>query len=147
MKSDSVVLNVFGHFQNLNLLILIQDLRAGRAMQGAWAFGGELCPVAHGMPMGQLVSTLRYMGQVFEPARASRYAARYLGANPIDVQRFVDWWDAHIFSADWLLGELETLWNERQADADAVQELIDGSTAATEYAPERTFVHDSMSAL
>jgi hypothetical protein len=135
MKSDSIIRNVFGHFQNLNLLVLIHDLRAGRAVQGAWAFAGDLCPVAHGMPMGQLVSTLRYMGQVFEPARASAYAAGYLGANPIDVQHFVDWWDAHVFSSDWLLGELESLWNERREDAEAVQEVISGNPCSPTFLP------------
>jgi hypothetical protein len=147
MKSDSTIRNVFGHFQNLNLLALIHDLRAGRAAQGAWAFAGELCPIAHGMPMGQLVDRLRYMGQVFEPARASAYAAGQLGANPIDVQRFIDWWDAHIFSSDWLLGELENLWNERLADADAVQEVIHGATTIAECTPESLFIHQQIGAI
>lgn len=49
---DPLVRRVFGPFQNLNLLVLLEDLRAGRVVWGDWAFGGWLCPVAHGLPRG-----------------------------------------------------------------------------------------------
>jgi hypothetical protein len=47
-----------------------------------------------------------------------------LGADPANVRRFVDLWDARLISPDWLLWQLQCVWNERQADADAVQEII-----------------------
>src|SRR5581483_11522395 len=109
----------------LNLVFLLHDLRSGLVAQGAWASRNLLCPVAHGMPVGQLVADLQFLGQAAEPDRACAYAARYLGADPRCVNRFVQLWDSHAFSSDWLVRHLEDLWEERRADADAVQELID----------------------
>jgi hypothetical protein len=126
-----VIQGVFGHFQNLNLLVLLDDLRRKRVTHNAWAAGKLLCPIAHGMPFGQLVSDLRYLGQTAKLERACDYAARQLGANPANVHRFVELWDSHTFSTDWLLAQLERIWSERQADADAVQEVINGAAPAT----------------
>jgi hypothetical protein len=118
---------MFGHFQNLNLLVLLHDLRGGRAAHGAWSSGTLLCPIAHGMPLGQVVGDLQFLGQAAEPERACDYAARHLGAEPAAVFRFVQLWDANEFSPGWLVRQLEDLWRERQDDADAVQELLSES--------------------
>jgi hypothetical protein len=126
-----ILQGVFGHFQNLNLLVLLDDLRRERVTHNAWAAGKLLCPIAHGMPFGQLVSDLRYLGQTAKLERACDYAARQLGAEPANVRRFVDLWDSHTFSTNWLLCQLEHVWHERQADADAVQEVINGVAPAT----------------
>jgi len=123
-KVRPIIPGVFGHFQNLNLLVLLDDLRRERVTHEAWSAGKLLCPVAHGMPFGQLVSDLCYLGQTAKLARACDYAARHLGADSANVRRFVDLWDARLISPDWLLWQLECMWNERQADADAVQEII-----------------------
>jgi hypothetical protein len=125
-----IIHGVFGHFQNLNLLVLLDDLRRERVTHDAWSAGKLLCPIAHGMPFGQLVSDLRYLGQTAKLERACDYAARQLGADPANVHRFVDLWDSHTFSTDWLLCQLESMWQERQADADAVQEVISGASLA-----------------
>jgi hypothetical protein len=130
-RVHSIIQSVFGHFQNLNLLVLLDDLRRQRVTHDAWSSGKILCPVAHGMPFGQLVSDLRYLGQTAKLERACDYAARQLGADPINVHRFVDLWDSHTFSTDWLQRQLELVWKERQADADVVQELICGMGSAT----------------
>ena len=53
MPVSSRVYSVFGHFQNLNLLALLQDLREGRTARQAWLAGSLLCPVAHGLPHGR----------------------------------------------------------------------------------------------
>jgi hypothetical protein len=129
-KVHSIIQSVFGHFQNLNLLVLLDDLRRERVTHDAWATGKLLCPVAHGMPFGQFVSDLRYLGQTAKLERACDYAARQLGADPANVHRFVELWDSHTFSTNWLQGQLELVWKERQADADAVQEVISGMTPA-----------------
>jgi hypothetical protein len=126
-KADPLIQSVFGHFQNLNLLVLIDDLRRDRITRRAWASGRDLCPVAHGMPLGQLVSDLRYFGQI--PAKLERacdYAARQLGADPAEVYQFVELWDSNTFSSTWLLWQLKLIWRERRADADAVQKVISG---------------------
>ena len=124
MRTNTIIYGVFGHFQNLNLVVLMDDLRTGRAAKGAWARGTDLCPVAHGMPAGQIVSELRFLGQSAELTRGCDYAARHLGAEPIRVYQFVDLWDAHAYSHDWLLRQLQELWQERLSDADAVQEVL-----------------------
>jgi len=133
-KVTAIIQSVFGHFHNLNLLVLIDDLRHERVAHDAWvteknAWVGEknLCPVAHGMPLGQVVSDLRFLGQREKLARACDYAARQLGADPANVHHFVELWDSHTFSTTWLLWQLKHMWRERQIDADAVQEVIVGS--------------------
>ena len=124
MKTDPTIFRVFGHFQNLNLLVLLDDLRTGRIARGTWSDGRLLCPVAHGMPGGQLVGDLQYLGHAEALGRACDYAARQLSADPIFVTRFVELWDSDIFSLPWLIRQLEALWDERLADADAVQEVL-----------------------
>jgi hypothetical protein len=136
---DPTIHGVFGHFQNLNLLVLLHDLRSGHTARRAWSTGTLLCPVAHGMPVGRLVDELCFLGQTGEPERAYDYAARQLGADPSCLARFVRLWDAHAFSPDWLLRQLEELWDERQADAEAVQELLQGAPPVAEKA--FTFSH------
>jgi hypothetical protein len=130
-KIHSIVHGVFGHFQNLNLLVLIDDLRHERVAHDAWVTEKntwnaekDLCPVAHGMPVGQVVSDLRFLGQRAKLARACDFAAHHLGADPANVYRFVELWDSQTFSTTWLLWQLKVIWRERQADADAVQEVI-----------------------
>lgn len=127
---DPLVRQVFGPFQNLNLRILIEDLRAGRAARGDWASGLQLCPVAHGMPLGQAVADLCYLGQTAGLRRACAYASRYLGADPRTLARFIERWDDGHLARGRLLEQLDALWAERQADADAVQALLEPAGAA-----------------
>ena len=96
-------------------------------MRGAWWAGSLLCPVAHGMPVGRLVSELRFLGQAAELERACDYAARQLGADPECVRRFVELWDANAYLEGWLVRQLEDLWQERLADAIAVQEMLEAA--------------------
>ncbi len=126
MPVDPLIHRVFGYFQNLNLLALIQDLRSGRAIRGAWATGKLLCPISHGMPVGQRVYELCFLGETAELERACDYAARQMGADSSPLVEFVRRWDGNRFSAGWLLGQLEELWHERLADAVAVQDLLQG---------------------
>jgi hypothetical protein len=131
-KVHSIIQDVFGRFQNLNLLVLLDDLRRERTTQGAWATADDLCPVAHGMPAGQVVSDLRYLGQTAEVERACDYAARHLGADFCSVCQFVEFWDAAILSPCWLLEQLGNLWTERLADADAVQQVLNPTSPTVE---------------
>jgi hypothetical protein len=115
---------VFGHFQNLNLLALIEDLRSGRTARSAWLSGSLLCPVAHGLPRGQQVRDLLALGQTDELGAGCDFAARQLRADPGAVLGFVRAWDEDALSTRSLLRQLEGLWTERRADAEAVQELL-----------------------
>jgi hypothetical protein len=117
---------VFGHFQNLNLLALLHDLRAGRTAHQAWLSGSLLCPVAHGLPTGSQVRELSAMGQAAELSQGCKFAARLLGACPHDVLRFVRFWDEGEVRGPGLLRQLEEVWEERLADAEAVQEVLEG---------------------
>jgi hypothetical protein len=125
---------VFGHFQNLNLLALLQDLREGRAARQAWLSGSLLCPVAHGLPHGAQVQRLRELGQAADLSEGCDFAARHLGTDPGAVLRFVRSWDDEVLSSDSLLRQLEEMWQERLADAQAVQELLQGGPSALEEA-------------
>jgi hypothetical protein len=123
---------VFAHFQNLNLLVLLQDLRDGRTARRAWSEGMLLCPVAHGLPDGRRVRELNILRQVSDLGHGCDRAARHLGAAPAAVLRFVRSWDDEALGRDWLLRQLEELWAERLADAEAVQELLHGVGAVRE---------------
>jgi hypothetical protein len=124
LEVDSLVRTVFGPFQNLNLLALLADLRAGDTVLGNWASGHLLCPVAHGMPVGQVVADLCYLSQARGLKGACDYAARHLGGDPVSIERFVERWDDRVTGPTWLLGQLELLWAERRTDADAIQEVL-----------------------
>jgi hypothetical protein len=125
MPVASSIRDVFAHFQNLNLLALVHDLRAGETARRGWSSPGLLlCPVAHGLPAGQQVRELSALGQAADLDRGCDYAARYLGAAREAVLRFVRLWDDEVIRSPWLLRQLEELWAERLTDADVVQELI-----------------------
>jgi hypothetical protein len=127
MPVHATVRAVFGHFQNLNLLALVQDLHAGRAARRGWSSGTLLCPVAHGLPAGREVRALNALGQGAILAQDCDYAARCLGAEADAVQRFVRSWDEETLGEEGLLRQLQELWEERLADAVAVQELLRGA--------------------
>jgi hypothetical protein len=124
---------VFGHFQNLNLLALLQDLRGGRTARQAWLSGALLCPVAHGLPAGPQVRELSSLGQAADLSVGCYFAARLLGADPGAVPRFVRFWDEGAVSPGWLLRQLEEVWAERLADAQALQGLLQGGPGAPEW--------------
>jgi hypothetical protein len=121
---------VFGHFQNLNLLALLQDLHGARTARQAWSSGTQLCPVAHGLPGGRQVREVTILGQSADLIQGCDYVARHLGADPASVLRFVRSWDEEVLGRDWLVQQLEELWEERLADAEAFQELLLGTSAA-----------------
>jgi hypothetical protein len=75
MRRDSSH-SLFAHFQNLNLLVLIEDLRRGLAASGNWAFDHTLCPVSHGMPDGATVGQLQYLSQAADLETACALAAQ-----------------------------------------------------------------------
>jgi hypothetical protein len=132
MAVSSRVYAVFGHFQNLNLLALLHDLREDRTARQAWLSGSLLCPVAHGLPRGTQVQELRVLGQAADLGKGCDFAARHLGANAGDVLRFVRSWDEGGLSRGSLLRQLEELWEERLADAEATQELLRGAAGKRE---------------
>jgi hypothetical protein len=129
MAVQARVREVFGYFQNLNLLALIQDLRRGQTARGHWASGNWLCPVAHGLPSGRHVREVVGMGQILGLDLSSIYAAEHIGADALAVIRFIEAWDEEPNYGVRLLRQLEELWDERLADADAVQEVIQGTAA------------------
>lgn len=124
MAVSAKVFAVFGHFQNLNLLALIEDLRAGRTARQAWLSGRHLCPVAHGLRRGDQVLEIRYLGQAADLTAGCRYAARFIGAEPTDVLRFVRSWDEDELGTAGLLAQLEEMWDERLADAEVTQDVL-----------------------
>jgi len=128
MTIASSIREVFGHFQNLNLLALLHDLRDDRTARQAWSSGTLLCPIAHGLPDGQQVQRLTILGQITQLEQDFDFAARLIGADTAAVRRFVRSWDDEAFSREWLFWQLHELWQERLSDAEAVQELLQSSS-------------------
>jgi hypothetical protein len=132
MRISPAIHQVFGHFQNLNLLALLNDLGNGESVRQAWSASGRLCPVAHGLPAGQQVRELTILGQAADLGKGCDYAAQHLGANPDAVLRFVRSWDEGAVSHEWLRGQLQALWKERLEDAKALQELLQSDASFEE---------------
>jgi hypothetical protein len=126
MPVSATAFAIFGHFHNLNLLALIHDLRAGQTARQAWFTGSLLCPIAHGLPEGEQVQELRALGQSADLDAGCHFAARHLKADPDAVLQFVRSWDEGTLSTEWLLQQLEEMWEERLTDAETVQELLHG---------------------
>jgi hypothetical protein len=124
MPVSTHIRSIFSHFENLNLLGLIADLRASQVARHGWSRGSLLCPIAHGLPSGSEVSKLGWMGQNFDVAHGCTFAAHSLGVNPAAVLRFVCSWDDQSLSREWLLKQLEELWIERLENALAVQDVL-----------------------
>jgi hypothetical protein len=124
MPIASSIRDVFGHFQNLNLLVLLQDLSAGHTAHQSWSSSGSLCPVAHGLPAGQQVRELNILGQSADLEQGCEYAARHLGARPGAILRFICSWDDGAVGRDWLHWQLQALWEERLIDAMAMQRVL-----------------------
>jgi hypothetical protein len=117
---------IFSFFQNLNLLVLMEDLRSGRAAKGAWLSGGDLCPIAHALPSAKYVREVIILGQAGTLHHGCEHAARHVGADPHDLVHFLHWWDQEPDSSPLLLQQLQGLWHERLADADAIQRILRG---------------------
>jgi len=135
MSVAASVRDVFSCFHDLNLLVLLQDLRDGRAARSTWFSGSLLCPVAHGLPADRQVLELSALGQAETLGVGCDYAGRHLGAQPEAIRRFVCGWDEGLIGDEWLAKQLEELWLERRADADIMQEFLRDVPAAD----ERTF--------
>ncbi|HEV8061859.1 MAG TPA: hypothetical protein VGP68_18415 [Gemmataceae bacterium] len=129
MAVSSRIQAIFGYFENLNLLILMEDLRNRQTARQGWSTGRLLCPIAHGLPTGDQVRELNMLGQTADLSQGCDYAARHLGANPAAVMRFVCSWDDATLSQDWLLFQLEELWYERLENAEAVQEMLESGSS------------------
>lgn len=124
MGRQSNIRNVFAHFQNLNLLALVEDLRQERTTKSRWASGSRLCPIAHGLPGGRQVLEVSLREQSDGLRRSSDYAAALIGAPPKLILNFIELWDDDAVSAEALLGQLEAVWEERLQDAEAVQAVL-----------------------
>ncbi len=124
MSISAAIRSVFGRFQNLNLLALINDLRANRVAREDWVAGSLLCPIAHGLASREQVRELNLVGEFANLQSACMEAARYIGASPFDIACFVKCWDACVLTTEALLCHLEDIWAERLADAEAVQAVL-----------------------
>jgi hypothetical protein len=124
MATLSTIRSIFSRFQNLNLLALMHDLADDQVARRSWSSAGVLCPVAHGLAEGKQVQQLTELGQAADLQAGCGYAAGQLGAEPAEVLRFVHYWDEGLVRSATLLQELRDLWQERLADACAVQDVL-----------------------
>ena len=110
MNAPNLIPAIFSRFRDLNLITLIQNLRQGRVARGDWVDGSKLCPLAHGAPDSRIVS-------------GCNDATDAVCVQPLAGQ-FLNLWDGELLSDAALLTELNLLWRERRADADAVQGVL-----------------------
>ena len=114
---ENLIQRIFSRFRNLNLRVLIDDLRHGNVERGRWVRrivgSSTLCPLAHGWQMGCNLIT------------PEDSVCRATGASNADVLHFVAMWDESRISGATMLAVLESIWEERQADADAVQAVLE----------------------
>lgn len=137
--------NIFSRFQNLNLRVLIDDLKRGQVAKGKWSSYRdfvepmqklfwtdspevevsfnyrsirqvEICPMLHGACTA-LEGDSEYRCEVL---------GRQLGVPEWVVHKFIQWWDRNppVEVKQTLLSVLEDIWQERLTDANAVQEVI-----------------------
>lgn len=122
--TDQDIKMIFSRFENLNLLTLIEDIKISNVAWRGWMKGGALCPLAHGW--------CRNPGIRFTLVDAMSCAG--LGGTDVELGgKFYSWYD------DWgaanpsyhdlkvrtgfLLDVLAGIWQERLADANAVQQI------------------------
>ena len=98
---------VFGHFQNLNLLALLNDLGNGESVRQAWFSSGRLCPVAHGLPAGQQVRELTIWARPPTSAKVAITPPSILA--PILTLCCASFrsWDEGVVRHEWLLRQLQ----------------------------------------
>jgi hypothetical protein len=105
---------LFGSFRSLNLVSLIHNLEADRAVRGDWRRDGALCPLAHGLASARDIERVQLcpLGEV------------RLGVSSALLDDFLDGWDSGELPATRLIGLLRHIWSERLADAEVVQALL-----------------------
>lgn len=131
--TDQELRHIFGRFQSLNLAFLVEDLRRDFVAFGSWAIHSstregidvKLCPIGHGID--------KYIeGEPICPnsqfVRAGLSSARDMAL----ACEFMMWWDNGMMRLPSgesrrlrLLAILESLWRERQEDADVVQAVCE----------------------
>ena len=143
---------MFSRFQNLNLLFLREDLLLRRVASGDWmAFVSIndlfvesriqyplLCPIAHGWavhcPQATSISSgcarvdlaREFSSDGDDDIALLESDLEYLlaGVSPSEGNLFINAWDANGDSYEVLLGIIDEIFQERLADADAVQDVI-----------------------
>jgi hypothetical protein len=110
---------IFTRFQNLNIAILMEDLRRGLVAREEWISAPMseddlliLCPIAHSC-------------RSFEHLRTwiEGTTSEMTDANPAAF--FVRDWDNYDIGTPKLLSILEEIWKERMEDADVVQAVCE----------------------
>jgi hypothetical protein len=119
---------IFERFQNLNLIVLLEDLNRNKVAMAAWkklvgTSGFELhhnlCPIAHG-----------WSHHVAMNVNTGCASAEAIGVSVDDVNDFIGWWDLGWYRQSFktfsnhLKKLLQSILDERLADADVVQEVI-----------------------
>jgi hypothetical protein len=125
---------IFERFQNLNLIVLLEDLRKGQVARNSWTtkisykpISIEICPIAHGW--SKYISP-EVNGKYFFtfPSDRNIKSAEMIGVDVKNIKSFLHWWDSaksYMEVTQELLQLLQSILDERLADADVVQEVIE----------------------
>lgn len=122
MTNREIIRDIFSRFQNLNLLTLIGNLKCRRVAIDEFYGLNNMCPLAHGFN-GQCNKKCTFVEDTAREAFGPKW------------QEFTTLWDRQIaptfnrqrraeITFPILEEELESIFAERLADADAVQEVI-----------------------
>lgn len=120
---------IFSRFENLNLLILMEDLRRGMVSRTFWVQPEtkNMCPIAHGSK-GRLKESLSIEELRLNPDASLATTNCELANIPLHIgEKFYRLWDDvdddnnPLMADRELLAILTDIYNERLADADVVQ--------------------------
>lgn len=138
--SELEIKNIFSRFQNLNLRILVDDLKNGQCAVGDWVHLTKdsktwenitlICPLAHGF---HHESSINKVQLALLSQQEQKIASEEIGITRKQVKDFLNWYDYKNDSTNKLLPILESIWKERLEDADAVQNVITESEVVCSY--------------
>ncbi len=121
---------IFERFQNLNLLVLIEDIKNGNVARGTWSQyiypdDATMCPLMHGFQNScnnRFSPRLKEDNTSLEDWMAAKDALGMPYAT--EIMEFTAWWDSGGSKTNRLLKLLHSILQERMIDADAVQACI-----------------------
>jgi len=122
--------DLFGRFQNLNLINLKIDLESHLVSMGMWAYKDlgdiHMCPMAHG------VDCSINRREVVDDKYKREAVWKSKGWPVSDIYDFAFWWDGKSYLGgdykerqEQLTQLINSMWQERLDDANTVQEILE----------------------
>ena len=113
--------DIFGRFDNLNLVTLIGNLEEGRVIRYHWRQGSFMCPLWH-----QLGGSAEAGSLLGNSSSGGSFAQAAGLVDEETATSFISWWDSRENKQGRLLETVREIFDERLQDADAVQSVLEG---------------------